>query len=248
MARPATPRLALTATAATTMRGRTSLRAVRVWRVSWLMTIAPPTRTKSTKNASATPSAIRHSPPTRLCAVTSGVASRVWPRRVKTGFKASVTRERNQALMAASMWPVMSNSPGEVVEPLLTDPPLPGAGVDGVVAAEGPTWSGGGPSPGEVAPDDPPPDDPVAGEPLPVPVPDVAGLAVWLRAAASTTTAAPCRSLVRASWLGGWGRCPAVASARTAVAARAPASRCRWPRVARRRISRRRTARRGWRR
>ena len=94
--------------------GQTSLRAVRVWSVSWPMTMAPPTKTKRTRKASAMPSVICHSSPTRLWAVTFGVASRVWPSRVRTGSSAEVTRSRNQPSMAASMWPVMSNRPGEV--------------------------------------------------------------------------------------------------------------------------------------
>ncbi len=61
IASPARLRLALTAMAATTMRGRTSLMAVRVWTVSWPMTIAPPTRTNRTRKASAMPSVICHS-------------------------------------------------------------------------------------------------------------------------------------------------------------------------------------------
>ncbi len=39
--------------------------------------------------------------------------------------------------MAASMWPVMSKSPGEGCVPPLTVPPLPGAGVVGVVVPPG---------------------------------------------------------------------------------------------------------------
>ena len=111
--------------------------AVRVWRVSWPMTIAPPTKTKRTRKASAMPSVICHSWPTRLWAVTFGVASRVWPSRVRIGSRAEVTRSRNQSSMAASMWPVMSNRPGEGWLPPLTLPPLPGAGVVGVVVLPG---------------------------------------------------------------------------------------------------------------
>ena len=144
MARPASPRLALTAMAATTMRGSTSLAAVRVWRVSWLMTMAPPTMTKRTKNASAMPAVIRHSSPTRDWSVTSGVANRVWPMMVSTGSRALVTTSRNQSSMAASMCPVMSKSPGLGWVPPLTDPPLPDAGVPGVDDPLGPTWIGTG--------------------------------------------------------------------------------------------------------
>jgi hypothetical protein len=41
--------------------------------------------------------------------------------------------------MAASMCPVMSNSPGEGWLPPLTVPPLPDTGVVGVVVPPGPT-------------------------------------------------------------------------------------------------------------
>jgi hypothetical protein len=52
--------------------------------------------------------------------------------------------------MAASMCPVMSNSPGEGWLPPLTVPPLPDTGVVGVVVPPGPTWMPGGPSPEEL--------------------------------------------------------------------------------------------------
>src|SRR5487761_2687831 len=138
------------------------------------MTIAPPAKTNSTKNASAIPSVIRHSWPTRLWAVTFGVARRVWPSRVRTGSSASVTRLLNQSSMAASMWPVMSNSPGEGWVPPLTVPPLPDAGTLGVVVPDGPTWIGGGPSPAVPEPDVAEPD---VAEP-PVPEVDVCELGV----------------------------------------------------------------------
>ena len=85
--------------------------------------------------------------PTRLWAVTLGVASRVWPSRVRIGLSAAVTRSRNQPSMAASMWPVMSNRPGEGWLPPLTVPPLPGAGVVGVVVPPGRPGCPAGPSP-----------------------------------------------------------------------------------------------------
>jgi hypothetical protein len=71
--------------------------------------------------------------------------------------------------MAASMWPVMSNRPGEDWVPPLTVPPLPDVGVLGAVVPEGPTWIGGGPSPVVPEPDVPEPD---------VAEPDVCELAV----------------------------------------------------------------------
>ena len=49
--------------------------------------------------------------------------------------------------MAASMCPVMSNSPGEGWLPPLTAPPLPASGVLGAVVLPGPAWMPGGPSP-----------------------------------------------------------------------------------------------------
>ncbi len=81
-------------------------------------------------------------------AVTLGVASRVWPRRVRTGSSAAVTRSRNQSSMAASMCPVMSNRPGEGwVPPLTRSRRCPAPGVVGVVVPPGPTWMPGGPLP-----------------------------------------------------------------------------------------------------
>ena len=66
---------------------------------------------------------------------------------MRIGSRAAVTRSRNQLSMAASMCPVMSNSPGEGWLPPLTAPPLPASGVLGAVVLPGPTWMPGGPSP-----------------------------------------------------------------------------------------------------
>ena len=71
--------------------------------------------------------------------MTFGVASRVWPSRSRIGLSAEVTTSRNQSSMAASIWPVISNRPGEDWVPPLTLPPLPGAGAVGVVVLPGPT-------------------------------------------------------------------------------------------------------------
>src|SRR6185295_18172850 len=75
-----------------------------------------------------------------LWAVTFGVASRVWPSRVRIGSRAAVTRSRKQLAMAASMCPVKSHSPGEGWRPPLTAPPVPASGVLGAVVLPGPTW------------------------------------------------------------------------------------------------------------
>ncbi|MDA8310168.1 MAG: hypothetical protein M0Z46_06070 [Actinomycetota bacterium] len=62
--------------------------------------------------------------------------------------------------------------------PPLTVPPLPGAGVLGVVVPPGPTWTGGGPSLAVPEPDVAEPDVPAVGVPeLAVVGPAVAGVA-----------------------------------------------------------------------
>ena len=58
-------RLTFAATAATTMREAMSLAAYQVWSVSWLITSAPPARTRRTKTESAIPAATPHRSETR---------------------------------------------------------------------------------------------------------------------------------------------------------------------------------------
>jgi hypothetical protein len=58
-------RLAFAATAATTMREAMSWTAYQVWSVSWLITRAPPARTRRTKTELAIPAATPHRSETR---------------------------------------------------------------------------------------------------------------------------------------------------------------------------------------
>ncbi len=99
----------------------------------------PADETNRTRKASAMPSVICHSSADPALGGDvrggeQGVAEQGEDRVERRGDEVAKPES-----MAASMWPVMSNSPGEGWLPLLTLPPLPGAGVVGVVVPPGPT-------------------------------------------------------------------------------------------------------------
>ena len=150
MARPARLRLAFTATAATTMRGRTSLMRCGS---GWSRAHDDRPADEHEQDQEGVRDARRHLPQLADPALggdVRGCASRVLPITVKIGFEASVTTVLEPAVDRGL------DVAGDVEQPrrgraaAAHRPAAAGAGVGGAVVPPGPTWMPGGPSPKEL--------------------------------------------------------------------------------------------------